>query len=185
MCQMGMLDQCLEKTSSESNPPSQVIESVPFPTGDEDDNEEVRGSRGGRSNSRRAKRDSQLKDQQSTGRKRAAKKYPLHPDSACEWQGMANCGGGAFPILGCLSGKQEARHHGPDKSTSNNELGNVHRICHYCHNRWHVLNDPGYDWNNPNATPHKPCAFTAQQTEVVLLDEMRYKASKKPRKVVD
>jgi len=43
---------------------------------------------------------------------------------------------------------QEARHHGPDKNTLNNEKGNVHRICHSCHNRWHTLNDEDYIWGN-------------------------------------
>lgn len=57
-----------------------------------------------------------------------------------------NCGGGTMPIVGCLDGKQQARHHGPDKNTLNNERGNVHRICHTCHNRWHTLNDPDYVW---------------------------------------
>lgn len=84
-----------------------------------------------------------LKDQQSTGRKRAAEMYPLYRDLDCEWKGRKNCGGGK-PIVGCMEGKQQARHHGPDKNTLNNDVGNVHRICHSCHNNWHALNDPGY-----------------------------------------
>lgn len=59
-----------------------------------------------------------------------------------------NCGGGQFPIVGCLNGIQQARHHGPDKNTLNNERGNVHRICHTCHNRWHTLNDENYVWGS-------------------------------------
>lgn len=82
--------------------------------------------------SRSGKRDAALKNQQSTGRKRAAKMYPLKRDDPCEWQGKANCGGGLHPILGCIKGVQEARHHGPDKNVTNNEAGNVHRICHAC-----------------------------------------------------
>lgn len=88
-----------------------------------------------------------LKDQQSTGRKRAAEMYPLYRDLDCEWKGRKNCGGGK-PIVGCMDGKQQARHHGPDKNTLNNDEGNVHRICHSCHNNWHALNDPGYVWGS-------------------------------------
>lgn len=92
------------------------------------------------------KDDSALLDQQSTGRKRAARMYPLDETTLCEWSMKKNCGGGSKPITGCLNGLQQARHHGPDKNTLNNERGNVHRICHTCHNRWHTLNDEGYDW---------------------------------------
>lgn len=109
----------------------------------------------GRTRVRRTKRDDALKDQQSTGRKRAARLYPLHAESDCEWSGRSDCGGGTNPIIGCggisgiPAGKQQARHHGPDKNTLNNEPGNVHRICHSCHNRWHAANDPDYDPNKP------------------------------------
>jgi hypothetical protein len=90
------------------------------------------------------KREGTLKDQQSTGRKRAARLYPLNPEASCEWRGLKNSGGGPIPIVGCNSGTQQARHHGPDKNTLNNDEGNVHRICHRCHNRWHTKNDPVY-----------------------------------------
>lgn len=92
------------------------------------------------------KDDSVLKDQQSTGRKRAARWFPLDKTVLCEWAMKKNCGGGKFPITGCAMNLQQARHHGPDKNTLNNEKGNVHRICHSCHNRWHTLNDPDYTW---------------------------------------
>lgn len=98
---------------------------------------------------RKHKRDDALVDQQSTGRKRAARLYPLNRSAVCEWQGKKNMGGGPKPIEGCADGKQQARHHGPDKNTLNNEEGNVHRICHTCHNRWHAANDPNYDPNQP------------------------------------
>jgi hypothetical protein len=101
------------------------------------------------------KDDSGLRDQQSTGRKRAAKDFPLDADALCEWSLKKNCGGGVFPIVGCLDNKQQARHHGPDKNTLNNDKGNVHRICHSCHNRWHTLNDIGYVWGNVY-DPHSP-----------------------------
>lgn len=93
---------------------------------------------------RRTTNDLNLKDQQSTGRKRAAKLFPLDPDAPCEWRNQANCGGGEKPIVGCTDGFHQARHHGPDKNTLYNEEGNVHRICFYCHNRWHADNDPTY-----------------------------------------
>lgn len=83
-------------------------------------------------------------DLESTGRKRAAKMYPLRREEDCEWKGLKNAGGGAKPIVGCLAGKQEAIHHGPDKNTLANWVGNVHRICARCHNRWHTENDKLY-----------------------------------------
>lgn len=103
---------------------------------------------------RRFKNDAALRDQQSTGRKRASRLYPLDPDADCEWAGITNAGGGQYPIEGCGGNskrpvaKQECRHHGPDKNTLNNEPGNVHRICVTCHNRWHALNDKGYVWGS-------------------------------------
>lgn len=103
---------------------------------DEDDEPRV--------HSKTYKRDKTLKDQQSTGRKRAARLYPLDRDGDCEWLGLKFAGGGSHPIIGCNSGKQQSRHHGPDKNTLNNDEGNVHRICHKCHNRWHTRNDESY-----------------------------------------
>lgn len=111
------------------------------------------------------KDDSALIDQQSTGRKRAAKAYPMDPTMLCEWSMKKNCGGGTNPIVGCLAGLQQARHHGPDKNTLNNEQGNVHRICHCCHNRWHTLNDEGYVWGNLY-DPHSPLEATVIDIEM-------------------
>lgn len=101
------------------------------------------------------KDDSALRDQQSTGRKRAAKLYPLDYEAPCEWQMKKNCGGGKYPITGCIAGTQTDRHHGPEKNTLNNDRGNVHRICSTCHNRWHTLNDEGYVWTDIQE-PHEP-----------------------------
>jgi len=98
---------------------------------------------------RRNKPDHAVKDQQSTGRKRAAKLYPLDPTKPCEWRNTYGQGGGDVKIYGCKDGFHQARHHGPDKNTLNNEPGNVHRICHVCHNKWHAKNDPNYDPNKP------------------------------------
>lgn len=130
-------------------------------------------------------RESNLKDQQSTGRKRAAELYPLDRERECEWRGRVNCGGGEVPILGCISGTQAARHHGPDKTVSNNNEGNVHRICHYCHNRWHAKNDPLYDWNNPCTTAHAPRKMNEIEQANAVLDEMRYLGTKTLVKVTD
>lgn len=94
-------------------------------------------------------------DRHSTGRKRAAILYPLFEDQACEWRGKKNCGGG-HPITGCINGLQRHRHHGPLKDTLRNEPGNVHRICHHCHNRWHAVNDPLYNEEEYKLLPHSP-----------------------------
>jgi hypothetical protein len=107
------------------------------------------------------KDDANLKDQQSTGRKRAAEMYPLNREADCEWARQSNCGGNK-PIVGCVDGKQEARHHGPDKNTLNNDSGNVHRICHNCHNRWHATNDETYVWGS-NYPPHDPCDASIEE----------------------
>ena len=80
----------------------------------------------------------------SAGRKRAAAEYEIDPDVPCDWRGRVNCGGGFFPIPGCISGFQTDRHHGPDKTTTNNSPENVHLICKPCHNLWHRRNDEAY-----------------------------------------
>ena len=100
-------------------------------------------------NPHRLKRDQSLRDQQSTGRKRAARMYPLQKDQPCQWFNQRNVGGGTVPIIGCgidsVPGLQQNRHHGPDKNTLNNEPGNVWLICARCHNTWHSKNDENYD----------------------------------------
>jgi hypothetical protein len=144
-------------------------------------NEHRKGSsgRGGNRGSRkRAKSDSQ-----SAGRKIAAREYPLNGDAPCEWQNQGNCGGGDYPILGCLDGKQQARHHGPEKNVHNNEKGNVHRICHYCHYRWHAANDPTYDWNAGVWPPHNPRPLTEKEKVKQAIDNMRYLTSGRKAKV--
>lgn len=116
------------------------------------------------------KSDASLRDQQSTGRKRAAIMYPLDRDADCEWKLQKYCGGGSDTIFGCLSGKQEARHHGPDKNTLNNDSGNVHRICHRCHNRWHARNDDGYVWGSVYNS-HSPVECNPEE---VMMDELNW-----------
>jgi hypothetical protein len=92
----------------------------------------------------------------SAGRKRAAVLFPIDQSKPCEWRGLANCGGGLEPIVGCVGGYQKHRHHGPVKNTTNNEENNIHRICHRCHNQWHALNDNDYDEELFATLPHKP-----------------------------
>lgn len=145
--------------------------------------DDERGSTGGRK-ARRNKSDNALKDAQSTGRKRAAKLYPfLNNDgdnwndgeerAPCEWRKLANCGGGTKPIIGCLNGTQHARHHGPDKSVVNNEQGNVHRICHGCHNRWHAANNKDYDWNDTTVNSHSPRPMRDEEIIEAMVNETR------------
>lgn len=112
---------------------------------------------------KRGKTAKDLKDAKSTGRKRAAQLYPLDPTAACEWQGKKNCGGGKHPIIGCLDGKQLARHHGPVKDTTRNQSGNVHRICTRCHNHWHELNDLVYNAKDYGLLPHDPEDATPEE----------------------
>lgn len=153
----------------------------------DDDPSDSRGRHSGRevsSSRHRMTRDSALKDQQSTGRKRAAKMYPLM-DAPCEWANKSNCGGGLKPILGCLDGLQQARHHGPDKSVTNNEQGNVHRICHACHYRWHAANDLTYDWNKTDYPSHSPVGMTNDQREEAALIRLEYMNRKDKKRVKD
>lgn len=99
----------------------------------------------------------------SAGRKRAAVEYKIYPEKPCDWRWKKNCGGGKYPIIGCLGGMQEARHHGPVKNTSRNEPTNVHLICVNCHNRWHTLNDDDYDEAINEDLPHKPIPASLEE----------------------
>lgn len=86
-----------------------------------------------------------MKDVESTGRKRAAAIAVIEPGMVCEWAYLKAAGGGVKPLIGCTGNPAADVHHGPDKSTLNNELGvNLHRICKHCHHRWHSVNDPYY-----------------------------------------
>lgn len=106
------------------------------------------------------------KDPLSTGRKRAAHLWPLFEGEPCEWKGKRNCGGGKFPIVGCRSGTQEHRHHGPVKDTRHNEPGNVHRVCRPCHRRWHASNDKEYNAKLYADLPHSPQEATETDLEI-------------------
>ena len=108
-----------------------------------------------RGRGRPPKEDADLVDPVSAGRKRAAAKVQIK-NQKCEWTYLKNAGGGVNPIIGCLGYPASALHHGPDKSTLNNsrpeDVGagqpyNLHAICVWCHNRWHVANDDKYGDN--------------------------------------
>lgn len=158
-CGRGFHRECPRKCSRchpESNVPAQ--ESVEVSEQDESV-EELSGD------SPRVPKKSNLKDPESTGRKRAARLYKINPDDPCEWRGKKNCGGGLRPVIGCYDGNQQHRHHGPVKSTVRNELGNVHRICDDCHVHWHELNDLIYNQADYELLPHNP--VPAEDTELV------------------
>lgn len=154
-----------------------VVEATPavIPLEDVEEEENWRKASGRSGNGRRrGKRDAALKDQQSTGRKRAARLYPLDRDAHCEWRGFANCGGGITPILGCTIGFQTDRHHGPDKAVTNNEDGNVHRICSWCHHEWHAKNNDSYDWTNTLFKQHRPRPMTEEELfDAIIRDQLR------------
>jgi hypothetical protein len=120
-----------------------------------------------------------LKDPLSTGRKRAAELYPLDKEAPCEWRNRKGCGGGKRPIVGCVDGKQVARHHGPVKDTTRNHEGNVHRICTRCHNHWHELNDLVYDEREYALLPHDPIAA---EPDELIADEMAWRMGDMGRK---
>lgn len=119
---------------------------------------------------------SDITDVKSTGRKRAAKLYPIYEGSECEWAWLKYAGGGIKPIIGCSGNTIDPvkkgshaghRHHGPDKNVINNGPLNVHRICASCHNRWHALNNKYYEGERPAADqpwlPKAPEGFVVQQ----------------------
>lgn len=129
-----------------------------------------------------------LKDSESTGRKRAKDLLPtetLHT-MICEWSLLKEAGGGVFPITGCHGNQATDRHHGPDKNTLNNErLINLHAICSYCHNEWHAKNDSTYEGERPkDGTPwipsteykkHDPNGPKLSVKEALIKELSRYK----------
>lgn len=114
------------------------------------------GGGSGKSTVDRIKEASSVTDVTSTGRKRAALAYPIEEGMICEWANLKRAGGGVTPIIGCAGAIATDRHHGPDKNTLNNTEGNVHRICHNCHNRWHSANDEYYGARPSGTEPFIP-----------------------------
>lgn len=126
---------------------------------------------------RKNKATGEVKDVESTGRKRAAILYPLDREAPCEWQGKKNVGGGVEPIVGCINGLQSNIHHGPDKNTLNNDPDNISRICARCHNRWHTANDKYYAARPPVGNvpfvPRPPLiALPLSQWEIATPEEL-------------
>jgi hypothetical protein len=99
----------------------------------------------------------------SAGRKEAAVLYPIEDGMICEWAQLANCGGGLKPIVGCVGNKATHIHHGPDKKTTNNTPGNIHRICVPCHNLWHGQNNSIYERELYRTLPHSPRPATIEE----------------------
>jgi hypothetical protein len=124
------------------------------------------------------KEDEDVTDPKSTGRKRAAQLYPLPKEGEdkleCEWRYLKFAGGGVYPIIGCIVGFASHRHHGPDKNTLNNSMGNVHRICHHCHNRWHTLNDAIYSSKFGSADWKQHDAETRATTQEQITNEAKW-----------
>lgn len=129
--------------------PFTIADAAATPDGITDGSRVEKRERGGQ-----IKEADSVTDLESTGRKRAKLLFPIMEDMPCEWQGLKLAGGGVVPITGCLKGAAADIHHGPNKSTLGNYVGNVHRICKSCHNRWHSINDkfftgdraPGMYW---------------------------------------
>jgi len=94
------------------------------------------------------------------GRARAEDIAPLSESYVCDWAMLMYAGGGVEPIVGCEGNVATDRHHGPDKSTLNNDVGvNLHRVCPICHNRWHYRNDKYYATERPEDNgPYLPLA---------------------------
>ena len=129
------------------------------------------------------KDDEDIRDPHSTGRKRAAIYAPLTEGMLCEWRGLKFAGGGKYPIVGCLpfaNNPAVARHHGPDKNTLKNEIGNLHRICVWCHNRWHARNDSVYAelFGTKEWLQHD--GYTLATDEELVMSEARW-VSKEPK----
>lgn len=85
----------------------------------------------------------------SSGRKRANKLYPIQDGQLCEWAWKTDNGGGIVPVTGCSGRLAKHVHHGPDKSTLNNDRSNISIICTFCHQLWHARNDRYYEGERP------------------------------------
>lgn len=126
----------------------------------------------------------------STGRKRAAIAKPITKGMVCEWSGLKFAGGGVEPIIGCRENEASDIHHGPDKDVLNNSDTNLHRVCDFCHNRWHTKNDKFYGARPVPGTPFIPLvpfnsrehdANTAATLEELVNNEIYWLANK-PKK---
>lgn len=114
----------------------------------------------------------EMRDPISTGRKRAARLYKIQPGSVCEWAWKKNAGGGIVQIVGCTGRPAVHIHHGPDKSTLNNERDNISIICNFCHNRWHTENDRYYKEPRPADNSQWLPSLHSGDLVIHSLDEM-------------
>ena len=139
-----------------------VHESSPTGNGNSGDSGMPKASRG-----RPLKNAADIEDPHSTWRRRASVEFPLDKEQPCEWLGLKNVGGGKYPIVGCVAGKQSSIHHGPVKITIGftdedgtpfdfNREGNLHKVCGRCHNLWHHWNDAPYDASEWSKYPNSP-----------------------------
>jgi len=107
---------------------------------------------------------SDMKNALQAGRARAEDIAPIEEGMVCEWAMLKYAGGGIVPIVGCEGNIAEDRHHGPDKSTLNNNPGvNLHRVCVHCHNRWHYKNDMYYGDRPDDNSTYLPTSGEVQE----------------------
>lgn len=105
---------------------------------------------------RRQKNDMAVTDPQSTGRKRAAKLYPLIDPNGnklpCDFQNRKSCLPSYMEVqidgcgvrTGTMPNFAQSRHH-HDYNVMNNERENIGLLCLSCHNLLHAKNDPYKD----------------------------------------
>jgi hypothetical protein len=74
--------------------------------------------------------------------------------------------------VGCIGRPAADRHHGPDKNTMNNAPSNLHRICDFCHNTWHALNDPYYGERPDHTKPFLPIKGECKQHDAKTMATM-------------
>lgn len=123
-----------------------------------------------------------LVDPKSTGRKEAARMFPLDKSAPCEWQLKKFVAFNGKMVWGCVNGLQSNIHHGPDKDTLRNVNGNVHRICFTCHNHYHAVTDPDYD--DATAVEYDLIEFQDASTEELVKALIERKSAKQgPRSV--
>jgi hypothetical protein len=110
----------------------------------------------------------------SSGRKRAAKLYRIEQGQICEWAWREYNGGGVEPVTGCSGRAARHIHHGPDKSTFNNDRdSNISIICTFCHQLWHARNDKYYEGERPQDGSEWVPSSNGGRMEIAGLDESR------------
>lgn len=131
-----------------------------------------------------------LQDPLSSWRKRATVAYPLDKTKPCDWKGKKDCGGGKYPIVGCINGMQSTLHHGPVKieegvSFNFNDPDNIHLLCERCHHLWHHWNDAVYDFKLYSTLPHNPVEAPNELLETWANSNTRPKAPEPRTKPIE